>query len=219
MKKYYLSIAIVLLYGCNESSTTSISSNDGVPQVSYSNGDLTFEDSINVFDSSQIVTKKSPEEILIDEGWEQNEIENGTMPSCYNFSPKRANIDNSLNVTVGGGTDVVIKLMNEKTDKCIRYVYINSGTSYNITGIPEGRYYLKIAYGKNWFSKKENGKCIGKFIQNPLYEKGEDIMDFNLIHSYNGYQIPSFELHLDVISTNAVNSFNSTNISEDSFNN
>jgi len=221
MKKIILSLAIVLFYSCGESSTTSISTNDETPNRSYSNGDLNFDeiDTATIVDTAAIVPEKSQEEVLIEEGWEQSEIANGLMPSCYNFTPKRAKIDNSLNVRVGGGTDVVIKLMNEATDKCIRYVFINSGTSYQISGIPQGRYYLKIAYGKNWFSKKENGKCIGKFIQNPMYEKGEDVMDFNFVHQSNGYQIPSYELHLDVISTSAVNSFNSTGISEESFNN
>ena len=220
MKKYILSLAIVLFYSCGESSTTAIKTNDETPNRTHSNGDLSFDetDIATVVDTVAIVPEKSQEEVLIDEGWEQSEIANGLMPSCYNFTPKRAKIDNSLNVRVGGGTDVVIKLMNEATDKCIRYVFINSGTSYQISGIPQGRYYLKIAYGKNWFSKKENGKCIGKFIQNPMYERGEDIMDFNFVHNSNGYQIPSYELHLDVISTSAVNSFNSTGISEDSFN-
>ncbi|MFV0177890.1 hypothetical protein OBK27_13255 [Empedobacter falsenii] len=219
MKKYIFSLLIALLYGCGENSKTPISSKDESTQKIYSNGDLTFEDSIDIIDSSKNVSQKSSEEILKEEGWEKSIIENGIMPFCYNFTPKRVNIDNSLNVIVGGGTDVVIKLMNVKTDKCIRYMYINNASSYSIKGIPEGRYYLKIAYGKNWFSKKENGKCIGKFIKNPMYEKGEDIMDFTLVHSNNGYQIPSYELHLDVISTSAVNSFNSTGISEESFNN
>ena len=80
------------------------------------------------------------------------------------------------------------------------------------------KYYLKIAYGKNWLSKVENGQCIGKFIRNPLYEKGEDIMDFTIQHSSEGYSIPSFRLELDVVSTGISNSFNSQNISESEFN-
>lgn len=210
-----------MIYSCGESSKTSNNVNDDIPEQSYDNGDLSFEnsniDSAKVIENS--IPEKTPEEILEEEGWKATDINNGQMSSCYNFTPKKSKIDNSLNVTVGGGTDVVIKLMNLETDKCVRYIFINRNTSYAIRNIPEGQYYLKIAYGKNWYAKTENGKCIGKFIQNPMYERGEDIMDFNLIHNYNGYQIPSYELHLDVISTSAVNSFNSTGISEDSFNN
>jgi curved DNA-binding protein CbpA len=157
-------------------------------------------------------------EKLISEGWEETQINNGQFPSCYNFTPKKSNIDNYLEVQVGGGTDVAIKLMNLETDKCIRYVFINSGTTYRIRNIPEGTYYLKIAYGKEWFSKVENGQCVGKFIRNAMYEKGEDIMDFNLKHASDSYKIPSFQLKLDVIASTTMNSFNAQNISENEFN-
>lgn len=207
----------LILFSCGESNHTYSPQNEEFYDTIV-NGDLKFNESEDDSIVDPVVIK-TQEEILKEDGWEATIIKNGQMSPCYNFTPKRSKIDNSLNVTVGGGTDVVIKLMNVENDKCIRYVFINSNTSYAIKNIPEGKYYLKIAYGKNWYSKKENAKCIGKFIDNPMYEKGEDIMDFNLVHSYNGYQIPSYELHLDVISSNIMNSFNSTNISEESFNN
>jgi hypothetical protein len=121
-------------------------------------------------------------------------------------------------VQVGGGTDVAIKVMNLQTNKCVRYVFINSGSTYKIRNIPEGFFYLKIAYGKDWFSKIENGQCVGKFLRNPLYEKGNDTMDFNLKYTSDGYRIPSFQLKLDVIATNIMNTFSSQNISENNFN-
>ena len=108
--------------------------------------------------------------------------------------------------------------MNLNNEKCVRYVFINSGSTYTIKNIPEGRYYLKIAYGKNWLSKVENEQCIGKFILNPMYERGDDIMDFNIKHSAQGSSIPSFKLELDVVSSGITNSFNSQNISESEFN-
>ena len=51
-----------------------------------------------------------------------------------------------------------------------------------------------------------------------MYEKGEDIMDFNIQHSADGYSIPSFKLQLDVVSSGISNSFSSQNISENEFN-
>lgn len=155
---------------------------------------------------------------LISNGWLEQYLKNGLLSSCYNLKPKRGKIDNYLEITVGMGTDVAIKVMNIKTQQCIRYVFINSGSTYKIKNIPEGKYYLKIAYGKNWLSKVINGQCIGKFIRNPMYEKGEDILDYNLQYNSNGYRIPSFKLSLDVISTDISNSFNSANISENEFN-
>lgn len=155
---------------------------------------------------------------LIVDGWRETEIDNGLLPSCYNFTPKKGTIDNYLEVHVGGGTDVAIKVMNIENDRCIRYVFINRGSTYRIRNIPEGRYYLKIAYGKDWFSKAIDGKCIGRFLQNPMYEKGDDTMDFNLQQLADGYNVPSFQLKLDVIASNTMNTFDSQNISEIEFN-
>lgn len=157
-------------------------------------------------------------EILYREGWEENNMQNGVLPNCYNFKPKRGQINNYLDVYVGSGTDVAIKLINLESNQCVRYVFINSGTYYSIRNIPEGKYYIKIAYGKNWLSKTESGYCIGKFIRNPIYDKGTDIMDFNIQNTFDGYSIPSFKLQLDIVSNDRVNSFDSHNISENEFN-
>jgi hypothetical protein len=155
---------------------------------------------------------------LVAEGWEETNVKNGQLPSCYNFIPKKSKIDNYLDVDVGGGTDVAIKVMNLQTGKCVRYVYINSGSIYKIRNMPEGTFYLKIAYGRDWYSKVENGQCVGRFLRNPMYEKGDDVMDFKLKYNSDGYRVPSFQLKLDVIATNTMNTFNAQNISESEFN-
>jgi hypothetical protein len=214
LKSFFLAIlTISLLTACTEESSSEV---ENAPE----NGDLntTFieQDPVKELTAEQKFQLKK--EKLIAEGWQDLGIENGPLPSCYNFSPQNGDVDNYLEVYVGSGTDVAIKVMNLNTEECIRYVFINSGTTYTIRNIPEGRYYLKIAYGKNWLSKVENGQCIGKFIRNPMYEKGEDIMDFNIQHFSEGFSIPSFKLQLDVVSTGISNSFSSQNISETEFN-
>jgi hypothetical protein len=210
--KYLVITFAIFFYSCsNNNSSNSYSTPE--------NGDLnnTFEEKQELTPEQKIQEEKQQ---LISEGWEEKGMENGLMPSCYNFKPKTdKSIDNNLEINVGGGTDVVIKLMNVKSEKCIRYVFINSGSSYQIKNIPQGVYYLKIAYGKEWLSKIENNQCVGKFIRSPMYEKGEDIMDFTIQKTYEGYSIPSFRLSLDVISSNLSNSFSSHNISETDFNN
>jgi hypothetical protein len=182
-----------------------------------SNGDLnnTFAKEPEITPEQKLQQEKNK---LLAEGWTEEYIPNGQFASCYNFSPKKGKKDNYLEVYVGGGTDVAIKIMNIDTDQCVRYVFINSGSTYRINNIPEGRYYLKIAYGKNWLSKVESGQCIGKFIHNPMYEKGNDVLDFNIKYTAEGYNIPSFQLQLDVVSSGISNSFSSQNISETAFN-
>jgi len=209
-------LIITLSYGCSGNSS------DYPYSSLHENGNLdsTFNAETNKVE--KILTPEEDFELekerLKKEGWEENDMENGQLSKCYNFKPKYSKIDNKLDVNVGGGTDIVIKLMNKETNKCIRYVFINSNSSYEIKNVPEGIYYLKIAYGKNWISKVENGKCIGKFLSNPTYEEGSDEMNFNIQRTFDGRSIPSFQLSLDVISTNSFDSFSSQNITEETFN-
>lgn len=214
--KIFFKIFIALslgLFSCNNSSSTKYAN---APE----NGDLN-----NTFKDQTLVTELTPEQKiqqekdnLISEGWIEQSIKTGHLPECYNFKPIYGKEDNYLKIYVGSGTDVAVKLMSIETNNCHRFIFINSGSTYFVRNIPEGKYYLKIAYGKDWLSKIQNGQCIGKFIRGPMYEKGEDIMDFNLQHTTNGYNIPVYELELDVVSTNEFNTFDSQNISESDFN-
>lgn len=152
-------------------------------------------------------------------GWERTDMSSGAEPGCFNFSPEYDyDLDNHLKVTVGSNTDVVIKVMKYYTDECIRYVYVRSGDVFYIRNVPQGVYYLKIAYGRDWRQKVIEGQCYGKFIRNAQYEKGKETLNFRIKKTYGGYQIPYFELSLDVIRTYGGNTFHSNNISEAEFN-
>lgn len=166
-----------------------------------------------------------------DSGWEKKNYQSGVTPDCENVTPKHDyDIDNYLRINVGTGTDVVVKLMKEGdyNDECIRIVYVRSGETYDMKNIPQGRYYLKIAYGKDYRKKVVDGTCLVKFMKNALYEKGTEILDFNLIQKpderignnvYKNWDVPSFELLLDVYQTyGSTNSFKASNISEEEFN-
>ncbi len=155
---------------------------------------------------------------LIDKGWKPNILSNGQLPICYNYKPIYGDVNNHLLVQVGGGTDVMVKVMNIDKNKCDRYVFVCRNSTYKIENIPEGKYFLKIAYGMDWFSRIESGNCIGKFIYNAMYECGNDTIDFNVHHLEDGYSIPSYSLRLNVVSSGTVNSFNSKVISEEDFN-
>ena len=161
--------------------------------------------------------------------WNKVDIESGSTPDCYNFTPRYdRSLNNKLQVRVGSNSDVVLKLISYKTGKCIRYVYIRSGTTYDITNIPQGKYITKIAYGTDWCQKIVNGKCIGKFVNNAIYKKGENNLDFNKIYKgitregdyeYKNYEIPSFSLSLDVIARDFnPDKYSTNNISENDFN-
>ena len=68
--------------------------------------------------------------------------------------------------------------MNFETGQCERISYVRKNEKFNISNIPEGKYYLKIAAGLGWFEKKNGNNCYGKFVINPMYEKGKDTLNF-----------------------------------------
>lgn len=154
--------------------------------------------------------------------WEKKNYSSGSTPDCENISPEYDNeLENHLKIQVGYNTDVVVKMMRKSTygDRCIRVVYVNGGDTYFMKNIPEGIYYLKIAYGKDYRQSIVDNKCYIKFIKNAIYEKGTETMDFNVIKTSQGTSVPYFELFLDVVTTIDAKKFKTGNISEAEFNN
>jgi hypothetical protein len=163
--------------------------------------------------------------------WEKKYYQTGVTPDCENVSPQYDyNIDNYLRINVGSATDVVVKLMKRAYygEDCVRIIYVRGGEIFDIKNIPEGKYYLKIAYGKDYRQKVVENQCYVKFIRNAIYEKGSDILDFNKTQKpdqivgskvYKNWSVPSFELTLDVITTKGNGkTFSANNISESEFN-
>jgi len=211
----------------NSSTSQSSSLNDNLNRPQ--SGDLNTNTTNSYSDTSTLNSKTQslkPLENYSD--WDEKNYETGSSPGCYNFTPRyNKSLNNRLEISVGYNTDVVLKLINIVTRKCIRYVYIRGGDIFKIRNIPEGKYYLKIAYGKDWRQKVINGKCIGKFISNALYKKGDEILDFNKVYegiktdgdsSYRSYQVSSYSLKLDVIATDVSDKFQTSGISEEEFN-
>ena len=119
-------------------------------------------------------------------------------------------------------TDVAVKLVDIETNKCIRFVFINDGTTYTVRHIPEGKYYLKIAYGNDWSVLEGHAKCSGHFTSHAMYKKDENVYDFNKTYNQNGQtEIPYYTLKLYTTYTRENYDYNSStnSISEDDFNN
>jgi hypothetical protein len=144
-------------------------------------------------------------------------MKTGDSPKCFKFIPKYDyTLDNYLKVYVGSKTDVVLKLVRCSDNICIRSVFINSGDTYFITNIPQSLYYVKIAFGQDWSRMKSGLFCVEKFREKVIYQKGEDLLDYYLISTYSGYQVPSYSLELRVYETTG-NSFDTAEISEEEF--
>lgn len=167
-------------------------------------------------ENSRINNSLNIKDSLNASGWKMEQLENGEMPICYGIRDEPIIKENKLLINVGANADVIIKLINFETDKCIRNVYINSNSYYTIRNIPEGLYYLKIAYGKDWISKVNNSNfnCYGKFLTNPVYEKSDDILNFYDKKSKTGIGIPSYSLNVDIDLDGMTNTTNTRIIDE-----
>jgi uncharacterized protein YgiM (DUF1202 family) len=174
------------------------------------------EDEIQGYVSSKLL-KRDPYS-----GWIKKKLESGESPDCDNYDKQYGdNIDNYLRINVGSHTNVVVKLMQRRPDGdiCIRFIFVPKNGTSELKNIPEGDYYLKIAYGSDWRQKVIDGKCVGKFMEDAHYEIGKERLSYNIIHQIDKDQIPSYELTLDMITVRAKNKeFNVNSISQDEFN-
>jgi len=142
---------------------------------------------------------------------------------CNDFTPKyNYDLNNYFQFNAGEGRDIVVKLVkknNGGTDECIRSIYVEANSELKIRNIPEGVYYVKVAYGNAWSLRNINAICYGKFEENAIYEKGADLFDFSVVKTDKGHQVPSYQLTLEIISNNPDGKVVENQISEEEFNN
>ncbi|WP_103070972.1 SH3 domain-containing protein [Aquimarina sediminis] len=137
--------------------------------------------------------------------WEKKTYKSGATPKSFNFKGKfDYKLDNYLKIKVGKNTEVVIKMYKmgktKSDDQLVRVTYINSNTTQFIRNIPEGEYYLKIAYGREWKETVKDGKKYGTFTKNALYEASNQVLNFNTVKTSKGINVPSYNLALDLTS-------------------
>jgi hypothetical protein len=151
--------------------------------------------------------------------WEEVSYNTGDKPNCISSTEKfDYKMENFLKILIGRNTNVIVKVHNTVTDECIRCVFINAGETFEIKNIPEGIYYLKIAFGNFWMQKNSAGqKCDGKFQQEVYYKKGDKLLDFNTVKTEKGIKIPNFELKLEIFKKNKKNEYKSSQITEEEF--
>lgn len=149
-------------------------------------------------------------------------VQNGNISDCLGISPKYDNSIKTKLIISAELTDVAVKLFDYETDRCIRFVFINDGATYTVKNIPEGKYYLKIAYGNDWSVKEGDPICKGRFTSHASFKKDYDTYDFNIKRYANGNTSTPYytlKLYRTYSSENSYNSSTGNSISETDFNN
>lgn len=83
-------------------------------------------------------------------------LKNGDSPlnSCFGEGKSQGNA--YITFKNSNETDAIVCLVNYSNDKTIRNEYIKAGTDYTMRKIPSGTYFLKVYYGNDWNSEKQN---------------------------------------------------------------
>ena len=103
----------------------------------------------------------------------------------------------TLTIKLKSNMDAIVQLIEKTWDRIVEVVYVKNGDDYVFMNIPEGIYYLKIAYGNELIINKLGERCEIKFKTQPLYEITEKIdlhiskfRDFGVIQE----KIPHIEI-------------------------
>ena len=156
----------------------------------------------------------SAQKELESEGWQFDTPNGGEFDKSYGVTPVRGLQDNYFDITVGKGYSVAIKIMDAVTNHCIRYVYIPEEQTITINEIPQGQYYLKLAYGNDWMSYQIDSITIGKFSSEAFYERSIETYNFG---RKNSTDFVNFDLKINVVRGNAENNFETQPIMEQEF--
>lgn len=162
------------------------------------------------FQNSEMKKPTPTQQKLLDEGWTTT-TPNEDLTEEYGMKPVYGMQDNYFDITMGNGCNVAVKIMDLKTNRCIRYVYVAENTTTTVPEIPQGIYYLKLAYGKDWMEyDRENGKQ-GKFTRDAMYERSRDTFDFGVKNSRDEI---NYRLDINVVGSKLENNFRTVPIDE-----
>lgn len=156
------------------------------------------------------------QESMIEEGWYKPKNKpNGELAEQYGVKSKYGQQDNYFDINIGSGCDVAVKIVDTVTDNCIRYVFISENSSENIQMIPQGKYYLKLAYGSDWMEfDNGDGTLSAKFTSDVYYDKSTECFDFG---KKNSSSLVNYVLNINIDNGEPCHNFQTVNISEKEF--
>lgn len=154
------------------------------------------------------------QQALIDEGWKFYTPEDGDLPTSYGITPVMGLLDNYFDIEMGTGLNLVVKIVDAQTNKSIRYVFVRENSKANISQVPPGQYYLKMAFGHDWMINDQDLQYRGKFTRDVSYEISEDIFDFGQANTFNA---KSYSLRINMQQNELYTNFNTTAINEEQF--
>ncbi|WP_025742378.1 M56 family metallopeptidase [Aquimarina pacifica] len=125
--------------------------------------------------------------------------QNKQEPKCPNQNASYdKNLDNFLKVTSGKNAEVILDIVSIENLKSVRAIHLDRNQTYYVRNIPSGKYKVQVAYGEEYNEKMVNGTCKAFFENEKFTEEGNDILDFYSVKTEKGFNVPSYNLLLDL---------------------
>lgn len=151
---------------------------------------------------------------MVENGWRMGNPEEGDLPEEYGVTARLGIVDNYFDIELGGDADMVVKIVDIETGRTARYLFVLHNSRTTINEIPNGKYYLKFAYGNDWMSRSDGYQTEGKFTRNVVYEKSNDFFDFGDAGSLESV---SYSLKIRVERDRRYEGFSTSSITEEEF--
>lgn len=151
---------------------------------------------------------------LIDQGWQPVSLAGGELGEAYGIRPVYGVRDNYFDISMGKGCSVAVKVVDASSDRTIRYVYVPENTTVTINEIPQGLYYLKFAYGRDWMELPTDTVRQARFTRSVAYERTTDAYDFG---RKNSDTFVNYTLSITIVHGAAEHNFHTEPISAEEF--
>lgn len=120
------------------------------------------------------------------DAWTGNSLKTGNTPYSDFFGEAtfNRNLNSSLEIDNTNSLDVIVCLQNYYSRQYIRHVYIRSGETYTLRNLPNGIFFIKAFYGKDWNPDKIiKDKIQGYFerdISYVIYDDPSELININV---------------------------------------
>jgi hypothetical protein len=137
--------------------------------------------------------EREPEKPVIDY---YPQPENGFSPYNDYFGRGLYNNDsgNEFVIKNSNSTDAVVLLVNAYSGKKVRNEYIRKGSTFSMTGVPDGTYYLQWSSGNSWSPKKVVGNLVGGFQEDISFAKTENSNDWMTVDGYMQWTVTLYSV-------------------------
>lgn len=126
-----------------------------------------------------------------------NQLSNGASPFDNCFGKGKYSGQAWIKFDNSNASDAIVSLVNVYSEKTIRNEYIKAGTSYKMSNVPTGTYYIKVYYGNDWNPTKNNFcKTLGAFDSDEHFSKSENPKDYiEIVNGSSGYSTWTITLY------------------------